>query len=63
MTKGIVWKKKVNKYISSFHSIVYVLTHAIKMQLFWLQLKANDVLSRVLIFDYLNYYYYYFDII
>jgi hypothetical protein len=56
-------KKKVNKYISSFDYIVYILSHATKMQLFWPQLRANDVLSRVLIFDYLNYYYYYFEII
>jgi len=28
MTKGIVWKKKINKYISSFDFIVYVLLHA-----------------------------------
>jgi hypothetical protein len=49
MTKGIVWKK-VNKYISSFDSIVCVLSHATKMQLFWSQLKANDVLPCVLIF-------------
>ncbi len=51
-------KKKVNKYISSFDSILYVLSHMTKMQLFWLQLKANDVLPHVLIFDYLNYYYF-----
>jgi hypothetical protein len=44
-------KEKVNKYISSFDSIVYVLSHVTKMQLFWSQLKANDVLSCVLIFD------------
>jgi hypothetical protein len=55
--------KKVNKYISSFDYIVYVLSHATKMQLFWSQLRANDVLSRVLIFDHLKYYYYYFEII
>jgi hypothetical protein len=52
-------KEKVNKYISSFDSIVYVLSHAIKSQLFLSQLKANDVLSHVLIFDYVNYYSYY----
>jgi len=51
-------KKRVNKYISSFDSIVYVLTHATKTQLFWSQLKANHVLPHVLIFDYLNYYYF-----
>jgi hypothetical protein len=53
-------KKKVNKYISFFDYIVYVLSHATNMQLFWSQLNANDVLPRVLIFDY---YYYYFEII
>ncbi len=63
MTKGIVLKKKINKYISSFDYIVYVLSHATKMQLFWSQLKANDVLPCVLIFDYIEYYYYYFEII
>jgi nitrate/nitrite-specific signal transduction histidine kinase len=41
--------EKVNKYISSFDYIVYVLSHATKMQLFWLQLMTNDVLSCVLI--------------
>jgi hypothetical protein len=47
-------KEKVNKYISAFDSIVYVLSHATKMQLFLSQLKANDVLAHVLIFDYLK---------
>jgi hypothetical protein len=56
-------KEKVDKYISSFDSIIYILSHAIKMQLFWSQLKANDVLPRVLMFNYLYYYYYYFEII
>jgi hypothetical protein len=56
-------KKKVNKYISSFGYILYVLAHVTKMQLFWSQLKANDVLPRVLISDYLKCYYYYFEII
>jgi hypothetical protein len=56
-------KKKFNKYISSFDYIVYVLSHATKMQLFWSQFRANVVLPRVLIFDYLKYYYYYFEII
>jgi len=51
-------KKKINKYISSFDSIVYVLSHVIKMQLFWSQLKANHVLPHVLIYDYYYYYYY-----
>jgi hypothetical protein len=45
-------KEKVNKYISSFDSIVYVLSHVTNMQLFWSQLRANDVLPRVLIFEY-----------
>jgi len=54
---------KVNKYISSFDFIIYVLSHATKMQLFWSQLKAIDVLPRVLIFYYYYYYYYYFEII
>jgi hypothetical protein len=48
-------KEKVDKYISSFDFIVYILSHVTKMQLFSSQLKANDVLPRVLIFDY--YYY------
>jgi hypothetical protein len=56
-------KEKVNKYISSFDYIVYVLSHAIKMELFLAQLKTSDVLSRVLIFDYLECYYYYLEII
>jgi hypothetical protein len=43
-------KEKINKYISSFDFIVYILSHVIKMQLFWLQLKANDMLPCVLIF-------------
>jgi hypothetical protein len=60
MTKGIVWKKNVNKYISSFDSIVYIFLHVTKMQLFLSQLGANDVLPHVLIFDYLKYYYYYY---
>jgi hypothetical protein len=47
-------KEKVNKYILSFDSIVYVLSHATNMQLFWSQLKANDVMSRVLIVEYLK---------
>ncbi len=62
--KGYCMKQKVNKYISSIDSIVYVLSHATKMQLFWSQLKANDVLPHVLVFDYLKYNYnYYFEII
>jgi hypothetical protein len=41
--KGYCMKEKVNKYISSFDSIVYVLLHATKMQLFWSQLRETDV--------------------
>jgi hypothetical protein len=44
-------KEKVNKYISSFDSILYVLSHVIKMQLFWSQLKANHVLACVSIYE------------
>jgi len=47
-------KEKVNKYILSFDSIIYVLSHVINVQLFWSQLKANDVMSRVLIVEYLK---------
>jgi hypothetical protein len=47
--------EKVNKYISSFDSIVYVLSHATEMQLFWSQLRPNHMLQRVLIFDYFKY--------
>jgi hypothetical protein len=59
-------KETINKYISSFDSIVYVLSYATKMQLFWSQLKANHVLPRVLIYDDDDdyyYYHYYFEII
>jgi hypothetical protein len=57
-------KEKINKDISAFDSIVYVLSHVTKMQLFWSQLRANDVLPRVLIYDYLKYNNnYYFEII
>jgi hypothetical protein len=57
-------EEKVNKYTSSFDSIVYVLSHVTKMQLFWSQLKTNDVLPHVLIFYYLKYNNYnYFEII
>jgi hypothetical protein len=40
-------KEKVNKYISSFDYIVYVLSHATNMHLFWSQLKANEMLPHV----------------
>ncbi len=57
-------KEKINKYISFFDSIVYILSHATKMQLFWSQMRAIDVLPCVLIFNYLKYNnYYYFEII
>jgi hypothetical protein len=55
MTKGIGWKKTSTNTNSSFDFIVYVLSHVTKMQLFWSQLKANDVLPHVAIFDYLKY--------
>jgi hypothetical protein len=56
MTKGIVWKKNQQIHFI-FDSIVYVLSHATKMQLFLSQLKTNDVLQCVLIFDYSKYYF------
>jgi hypothetical protein len=52
--KGIGWTKKSTNTSSFFVSIVYVLSHAIKMQLFWSLLKANDVLPHVPIFNYLK---------
>ncbi len=52
-------KKKVNKYISSFDYIVYLLSHVTNIQIFWSQLSANDVMPCVLIY----YYYYYSEII
>jgi hypothetical protein len=45
MTKGIGWKKKSTNTSSPFDSIIYVLSHAIK--LFWSLLKANDVVPHV----------------
>jgi hypothetical protein len=48
--KGYWMKEKVNNISSSFDSIVYVLSHATKMRLFWSLLKVNDVLSHVPIF-------------
>jgi hypothetical protein len=47
-------KEKSTNTNSSFDSIVHVLSHVTKMQLFWSQLKTNDVLTHVLIFDYLK---------
>jgi hypothetical protein len=43
--------KKSTNTSSSFDSIVYVLSHATNMQLFWSLLGANDVLPRVSIFN------------
>jgi hypothetical protein len=63
--KGYWMKKKSTNTSSSFDSIVYVLSHVTKMQLFLSLLKANDVLPHVPIFNYLEYNdnYYYFEII
>jgi len=64
MTKGIGWKKNSTNINSSLDSIVYILSHGTNMQLFWSQLKANDMLPHVSIIDYLNYNNnYYFEII
>jgi hypothetical protein len=57
---------KKKESTNTFHPLTTLytyLSHATKMPLFCSQLRANDVLPRVLIFDYLNYYYYYFEII
>jgi hypothetical protein len=51
-------EKKSTNTCSSSDSIVYVLSHATKMQLFLSQLKANDVLPRVLILNYFKYKYF-----
>jgi hypothetical protein len=43
---------------------VYILSHVIKMQLFWSLMNANDVMPCVPIFNYLKYKYYcYFEVI
>jgi hypothetical protein len=55
MTKGIKWKEKSTNTSSSFDSIIFILSHATKMQLFWSLLRANDVLQRIPIFNYLKY--------
>jgi hypothetical protein len=47
-------KKKSTNISSSFDSIVYVLSHVIKMQQFWSLLGAIDVLAHVSIFSYLK---------
>jgi hypothetical protein len=52
------------KSTNTFHPLtIYILSHATMMELFWSQLKANDVLPHVLKFDYLKFDYYYFEII
>jgi hypothetical protein len=61
--KGIGWKKKSTITSSSFDSIVYILSHATKMELFWSLLKANDVLPHITIFNYLEYILLFFEII
>jgi hypothetical protein len=48
---------------SSLDSIVYILSHMTKMQLFWSQLKANDVMPHVSIFNFKNNNYNHFEII
>jgi hypothetical protein len=45
-------KEKINKCISSFDYIVYILSDVTKMQLFWSKLMTNDVMPRVLIINY-----------
>jgi hypothetical protein len=66
MTRVLDSKKSTN-ISSSFDSTISILSHAIKLQLFWSLLNSNDVLPRVLIFNYLAYannnYYYYYEII
>ncbi len=52
--RDIGWTKKSTNTSSSFDSIVYVLSHAIKMQLFWSLLRTNNVLPHVPIFSYLK---------
>jgi hypothetical protein len=52
--KGYWMNEKSTNTSSSFDSIVYVLSHAIKMQLFWPVLRANDVLPHVPKINYLN---------
>ncbi len=52
--KGYWMEKKSTNTNSSFDSIIYVLSHATKMRLFWSLLKANDVLPCVPIFHYLK---------
>jgi len=62
--QGVLDEKKSTNTSSSFNSIIYILSHATKMQLFWSQLKVNDVLPHVPIFNYLKYKCYYsFEII
>ncbi len=53
--KGNWMKEKSTNTCSSFDFIVYVLSHVTKMQLLWSQLRANDMLPCVPIFNYLKY--------
>jgi hypothetical protein len=53
-------RKKSTNTSSSFDFIVYILSHATKMWLFWSLLKAKDVLPCVSTFNYLKYTYYYY---
>jgi hypothetical protein len=48
-------KKNSTNTSSSFDSIVYILSHAIKMRQFWLLLMPNDMLPHIPIFHYLKY--------
>jgi hypothetical protein len=57
--QGILDEKSQQCTISSFDSIVYVLSHAIKMKLFWSPMGANDMLPHVPTFNYLRYEFYF----
>ncbi len=58
------WIKKIKNTSSSFDSIVYLLSHATTIQLFWSPLRLSDVLPNVSTFNYFKYkYHYYFEII
>ncbi len=62
--KGYWMKEKSTNINSSFDVSVYILSHVTKMQLFLPQLRSNDVMPCVPIFNDLKYsYYYYFEII
>jgi hypothetical protein len=59
--KGYWMKEKIKKYItSSFDYIIYILSNAIKMQIFWSLVNANDEMPHVAIFNYLIYINYYY---